>query len=288
MADPTSVVNLTTSVNPQQVSLIIKTSEELVVGAYAAIDLDTGLCQFAEAAANILPIGYVIGNEWGINDDLTGDGTNKATIRGHEIIKKHTVTGASAITDIGKDVWATDGQTLTLTAQAAGYPIGRVHNWISTTYCDIFLYALSDQLAKSVATGSPYFLMDFGNFGTNAIQGTTAANLFTLPYYGPEMTIVSLHAQCVEFDNAASAGSQTLNLEISGTDTTGGVLTLACTNCDATADLGVAINATAITAANTVVTGDTLQLELVASGTGFTADVVAAFKIYAVCKRRGV
>jgi len=46
-----------------------------------------------------------------------------------------SVTGASAITDKGKDVWATDDNTFTLTYAAGAVKIGEVSRWISGTNC---------------------------------------------------------------------------------------------------------------------------------------------------------
>ena len=74
-------------------------------------------------------------------------------------------------------------------------------------------------------------------------------------------------------------------LDIGGTNVTGGALTVAYTDADAVGDQGAVINATAITAANEVHIGDTVKIEMAASGTGFTADKPGAFKIYAVIQK---
>lgn len=49
--------------------------------------------------------------------------------------------------------------------------------------------------------------------------------------------------------------------------------------------MGTEIDATAITAANEVHQGDVVTLEAASGGTGFTADAVSAFKIYAKIQR---
>ena len=69
------------------------------------------------------------------------------------------------------------------------------------------------------------------------------------------------------------------------TDVTGGVLTLTYEHCDAAADLGTNVSATAITAANEVHIGDVVQVEMAASGTGFTAAKLGAFKLLAVIQK---
>ena len=289
MADPTAPLTLGTAVDPNRLEALIKTSEELVIGAYAAIATATGLLQFADSTAGIVPIGYFVGPSDGVVDSdglFTGDGTKKAVVRGGVILNSVAVTGASAITDCGKDVWATDGQTLTLTGQTAGRPFGKVHKWKTSTSCDVYCYSWADQLQSSSAKES-FFYLPLGTHSTNSILGTAAADIYKHTALEP-LDIISLHAIPTSYDNACVAGSQTLNLEIGATNTTGGVLTLAYTSFDVVTDLGTVINATAITAANAVAVGDVITLELVASGTGFTPDLPITFEVFAKCRRKGV
>ena len=263
MSDPTSLINLGN--NPFQTDVdryegIIKASEALVINALAAVDFSTGKIEFADDADNLIPCGIVVEPSDGNNDHLTGSGTYtwKVVCRGG-IIVRWAVTGASAATDNGKLVYATDGQTLTLTQPAAGLPQGFICNWISSTTCDVYMFSYAESIKRLFAGSGGKQLKVFGTFPTNALQGTSAATLWTetaLDHY----SITSLHAQCVAHDNAVIAGSQALNLDIGGTNTTGGVLTLAYTNCDAYGDMGTAIDATAITAANEVHQGDVMIL----------------------------
>ena len=286
MADPTSLLNFGS--NPFEIDtarheFIIKTSEALVCNAFTSVAIATGKVEFADDVADLCPCGIVLGSSDGIASHLTGNGTYKAVCRGGIIIQ-YAVTGATAKTDIGKEVYATDGQTLTLTEPTAGMPHGKVVDWVSSTTCKVYLYTFLESLQKSFLSPSQYFIKEFGIFPTNALQGTAALTLHTGTSY-EHYKIISLHAACAAFDNAAVAGSQALNLDIGGTNVTGGVLTVAYTDVDAAGDMGVAINATAITAANEVHMGDTLTLEMAASGTGFTADCAAAVRIFAKCQR---
>ncbi|RLD10054.1 MAG: hypothetical protein DRI56_03260 [Chloroflexota bacterium] len=295
MADPTSVVtahqNYVVDANRQDI--VIKNAEPLVPFGLAALNRSLGKVEFAEVADDLIPAGLVLGASDGDNTNhLTGDssGTYSATCRGGLLLGGGryggvSVTGASAITDAGKFVWATDGQTLTLTRQA-GSPVGIVLKWISGTYCHVYLFSLVESILVSALSAAPsvYSVKSFGTFPTNALQGTSAVTLWTETAY-EHYKFVSLHALPVAWDNAAVAGDQDLNLDIGGTDTTGGVLTLAYTDCDGAADMGTEIDATAITANNEVHVGDTVKLEMASGGTGFTADVAAAFHIYAVIER---
>lgn len=288
MSDPTSLINLGNNAFQTDVHRyegIIKDSEALVINGLAAAAANTGEIEFADDADHLIPCGLVIQPSDGNNDHLTGSSTYKwkAVCRGG-IIVRWAVTGAASVADNGKLVYATDGQTLTLTQPATGLPSGFVVHWISSTTCDVYLFSYSESIKMQSSGQGTKAIKVFGTFPTNAIQGTNAATLWTetaLDHY----SITSLHAQCVAFDNAVIAGSQTLNIDIGGTNTTGGVLTLAYTNCDAYGDMGTAIDATAITAANEVHQGDVVKLELAGSGTGFTADAAAAFLIYAIIQK---
>ena len=287
MADPTSAINMGSKpykLNEGRYEFIIKTGEAMVLNSLVSMDISTGNIEFADDANNLVPCGMLEYPSDGLVAHLTGDGTYKAIVKGG-IIQRWAVTGATAKTDIGKPVYATDGQTLTLTAPTTGLPHGFVADWISSTTCDVYLFSFSESLANLNNGLYKYEMRDLGTFPANALQGTSAATLFTFPASYEHYKIVSFHAQCVSHDDAAVAGSQALNLDIDGTNVTGGVLTLAYTNCDAYGDMGSAINATAITAENEVHQGDVLKIEMAASGTGFTADTAAAFKLYAIIQK---
>lgn len=285
MADPTSAISLGN--NPYSIDInrrefVIKTSEALVRNALVSLDNSTGKVEFADDAANLIPCGLLESPSDGDNSHLTGNGTYKAVVVGG-IVVRWAVTGATAITDIGKFVYATDGQTLTLTQPTTGLPHGIVVNWISSTTCDVYLFDYLEAIKASMAKGnSMYEVLDIATITSNSLSSTSAGTFFTFPASYRHFKIISLHAQSVSFDTGIIAGAQTLNLDIGGTNTTGGVLTLGFANCDAIGDLGTAINATAITADNEVHQGDVLKLEVAASGTGFTAAKEGAFKVYAI------
>lgn len=296
MADPTARVSKfgSTSIDINRLETVIKNSEALMQNALAAIDVSTGLAEFADDLKNLFPIGMVI-NSWdGIADNLTGDGSTKKVVTRSGILLVGSdgnndgvsVTGATAITDFGKLVYPSDGHTLTLTRPTCALPVGYVVKWISSTYCYVYLWGTSETEILSMFSSSPsgYFRKSWGFFPTNAIQGTTAADIHLETSY-EHYKILSLHAIPTSYDNGLVAGAQDLNLEIGTTNVTGGVLSLAYTSFDATGDMGTVINATAITAENEVHIGDVVTLELVASGTGMTADMHGAFEVFSVCER---
>lgn len=278
MADPTSDLNTTYKTDAERTDLVVKTSEALVKGAYGAISRTTQLLEFADDADSLIPVGLILGPSFGGVTAMTGDGTIQAASRSGIIVKSVSVTGASAATDFGKLVYATDGQTLTLTQPTAGVPIGFVWKWNSSTYCDVYLFRLPELITKNRGAKKRVSL---GTYGTDAFSGTTLQTCRTetsLEHY----KIVSLHAEPRGFDAGVIAGAQDLHLEIDAAAVTGGVLSLAYTSFDATGDMGTVINATAITAANEVHMGDVLTLVMAASGTGFTANQSASVEIFMI------
>jgi len=280
---------ITVSQDPSRTEYPIKNTEALQINALLALNMSNGKTEFMDDAASLLPTGLIIASNPGnTGDELTGNtaGTYKSVSRGNLTLKNVSVTGVTALTDVGKLVYATDGHTLTLTRPTTGLPIGVIVAYVSTTYVDIHVFDFVQSWILSMASSAPtaYFRKSIGFFPTNAIQGTNAADLRVETSY-EHYKILSLHAIPTSYDNALVAGAQDLNLEIGTTNVTGGVLSLAYTSFDATGDMGTVINATAITAENEVHIGDVVTLELVASGTGMTADMHGAFEVFSICER---
>lgn len=280
MADPTSTLNTKYLVDKQRQVRVIKNAEALVVGAYLAHNFSLGKTEFADDAASLSPLGICIGEKNGLNQNLTGDsgGNYSAVARGGVVVEKVTVTGASAITDVGKFVYCTDGQTLTLTKPSVGVAFGIVTYWHTSTTCDVYLFDFVEGVLLSLVPPAKR-LISLGQICSYALEGTSAIDLIS--YTSTEHFLIdSVHARCIKPDAGLVAGAQTVNLEIGTTNLTGGVVTLGYANCDATADLYVAIDGTAVTAANEVHQGDVITAELAASGTGFTAAKQGIFELY--------
>lgn len=266
MADPTSTTDRSYKQDVSRTDDLIKTSEALVIGGFAAIDIDTGEVEFADDANDLHGIGVVLGSADGDNDNLTGDGSvNKAVVRGGVIIEDLTVTGASARSDVFKKVYATDGQTLTLTKPTAGRAVGFVYNHVSSTTCDVYFFDKRDAFILGVIGGQVREI-ELLAISSRELEGTSAIDLLTSLPMNFHGKITSFFAVVESADSGVVAGSQILNLEIGTTDVTGGLLTLATGNVQ-----GAIVSATAITAANEFKPGDTISVEMAASGTGFTA-----------------
>lgn len=278
MSDPTSAINQSVAVDTNLLDFCIKNAEALVVGGFAGLNLSTGKLEFMDDIDSLVCVGYVIGAKDGDNvSGLTGDsgGTKFAVTRAGEIIKNYSVTGASAITDIGKAVYCTDGQTLTLTKPTAGKPIGHVVKWNTSTYCDVYLYTMSQQLLAS--QDGQKEVLNIGYIGSNALDAN-ALTLLKITAHS-HFKITKFYALPSAYDTGIIAGAKDISLEIDDVAVTGGVISLAYTHCDASGDIGTAVAGTAITATNEVHEGDVIDV-VSNAGTGFTAAKVAGFNLY--------
>lgn len=289
MADPIELVteNQDYFADGSRREMAIKNAIQLQIFAFAAVDTINGRVDFAGPDDGLCPAGLILGNTEGDNPNgLLGDagGNNEVVYRGEIVLKNVSVLGVAAATDVLKLVYASDGQTLTLTQ--GGLPQGIIVKWRGSTRCDVYLIPdfLAAYLSSVVASPTGYFMKKLATIGSKALSGSTIQVIWQ-EISDEHYEIVSLHAQCVTFDAAAVAGAQTLNLDVGGTDTTGGVLSLGFAECNLITDQGVEVDASAITAANEVHIGDAVSLEVAASGTGFTLAANALFEIYARCKR---
>lgn len=280
MADPTSTITRSYEQDAGRMDALIKTSEALVIGGMGAIALSTGLLEFMDDSDDLVPVGVILGNSRGLNDSLTGDATEKAVTRGGIILESVTVTGASAITDRFKLVYMSDGQIFTLTKPASGQAVGYVVDWKSSTTCDVYIFSPAESIMFGyLSGGSARYLFNAATINSKAMEGTSAITLATHTMQG-HGKIVSAYHVCYAKDAGASAGSQTVNWDIGGTNLSGGVHTVAFGNTQ-----GSKTAATAITGNNEFHDGDTLVLEMAASGTGFTSDQQSLFGFFAVIEK---
>lgn len=148
-----------------------------------------------------------------------GDINAKLKERGRVIL---SVTGASAITDEGKDVFATDDNTFTLTV--GGVWIGKVVRWISGTMCVVDFQAF--RLRPSV----------FVNLVGQTTEAATDRADFVAPY---PMYVKSL--TCV-FGVAAGGASKLQVSKDTATDAPGAGTDLLSDNTAAGFDLNATAN----------------------------------------------
>jgi len=279
MADSTTNAVNSESLDVNRDTFLLKTSEVVPVNRPVAYNVSTGALENMDTGDNLQPVGLGRGDVNGNSSNTTGDGAIKHVIECGVVRKSMTVTGVSSAADKGKLVWATDNNTFTLTRQDAGLPIGIVKEWVSSTTChvQIFSYEGSHLFAYM---GTEKYVHHLASVPSSALEGTSAIDLSTQTMYG-HGKITDFYCVVNSKDSGAVAGAQVFNLEIGGTDVTGGALTL-----DKDDTQGAAVAATAITAANEFHDGDVLQLEMQASGTGFTADKLSMFSFYAEIERK--
>jgi len=247
---------------------VVTSGSTLYKGALVGMVQGTGTIQGYDDAAGHIPIGYMSGP----GNSVVGDGTLKAQVnlRG-DVLKSQTVTGAAAATDNFAELYATDDNTFTLTRPADDAAVvGIVLFWRTGTTCDILLLNVHASVALGLAGGNKRRI-HIGSVSSAALEGTSAVNLLTSYVLWGHGLIVDFIAIADGFDASYAAGTQTVNLELAGTNLTGGVLTLDATGIDSAADKALVKSATAITAANEFHDGDVMDVELVTDGTGFTA-----------------
>lgn len=167
---------------------------------------------------------------------------------------------AGDITDVTKIVYATDDKTYDVTRPTRGQPVGMVIGSVSSTRAAVYFFSMGEMIAMGLA-GNGRYLWHVGSF--NAAR-TSSGNLRTsivMPHGG---RFIDVHAQ-IDVAPTGASGTGTCNLELDGTDVTGGVVTVATGDA-----IGDKKAGTAITAANEFAEGALLDVEFVV-GTQMTA-----------------
>lgn len=168
------------------------------------------------------------------------------------ILQRVPVTGASAITDVGKPVYCgTDNaeSDLTLTPTVNVGAIGRILNWYSSTTCDVVLRTPEEYMASA---GAPVLWSVHLNLATIADGDVVTA--FTPGFSGRIESIDFITGTPV----TTAAKATTLNAEIGTTNLTGGTVALTSAACT---PLGAIVAGAAITAANHFGSTDTISIE---------------------------
>ena len=256
--------------NVNDYSFDVKNSQQVYYGGLAGLEKSSGhIVPLSESAG----LGY-IGRT---NANILGD-TSASPIKDVEInlgayIKKNiVVAGYTSAAKNWELVYAgTDNpdEDLTLTRPSAdAQPVGLTVQYVSSGYGDVLFFGGLLASIISLCSGKGRELVNLGRFPLDSADG----DLFTgLPLYG-RGKIVDFFGFC-DGDGAGASATSDINLELGGTNLTGGVIT--CALADAQTQ-GKKVSGTSITAANEFSDGDTLDGEIVSS-TAFTAGLINLF-----------
>ena len=178
-----------------------------------------------------------------------------------------SITGVTAVTDVGKPVYASDDNTFTLTAGSNSY-IGRIVRWISGTQATVEFDGGRGGFSKetTVTDSSAGTSAPTTGVSANAQKETVVLPIgslaglinaqtrkIALPFAG------TVTAMSFRVGNPATTAAKaaTLTAQINGTPVTGGIASLTSANCT---PAGAAVAATAITALNTFTAGQTIEV----------------------------
>jgi hypothetical protein len=182
------------------------------------------------------------------------------------ILKAVAVTGVTALTDVGKVVYMTDDNTLTLTRPTYGLPVGHIIAWRATTSCDVLFWGVigTDILALAGAAQERWLLAVVTGI---AAAGADVATGIVAPYHGKINAVYGIVSAAL----VGAGADLSYNLEIGGTNVTGGVVQVLLADATGTKKAG-----TAVTAANVFHEGDLIDVE-VAVATASTGGLVMIF-----------
>lgn len=240
-------------------------------GARAAL-VAAGRVSTWTGVAGDTPVGF-----WG-DSKMTGDTSATPIVNGRvyaagQIVNDCPVAGtlAGTIADHQKFVYATTDVTFTITRPAAPnrQPVGIIETYKTTTTADVYFFSRVEMLQMALA-GSNVRTICLGQINTNI---TASGNLKTGIVMSGHGKILDTYAICTRGQTDADADVDA-NLEIGGTNVTGGVIELI------TADvLAEKKSGTAITAANEFHDGDLLDVEGVMNTAG-TIDDPGEYDLY--------
>lgn len=204
----------------RRIAAKIKNAAQIYVGAFGAWN-GGYLKAWTSASGEMLggPISAGVGYGTGLGSTSASPVPEAAVTCTDYVRQRATVTGVTAITDVGSPVYLSDDQAFTLTRPSLGVPCGYVCRWYSSTTCDVHVFGLQTLRALELA-GAGKFTVPLGMFGYADI--TTAKKYFywLAPHHGK---IVALRANVgTTFANGTSIVWQA---KIGSTSVTNGTLT---------------------------------------------------------------
>jgi hypothetical protein len=210
--------------------------------------------------AGAIPLGFATQRK-------TGDTAAAPPVEGEidlagRVMKNIAVTGlAGTVADNFRVVYMTDDATFTLTRPTLGHPIGLVMKWISATNADVYFFGFGELCAIGMG-GAAKRRELLGLVTAGAATGNVATGILA-PSHGRILSVYGI----VVIEPTDADVVQTINLEIDGTNVTGGVVTFQHDSAVAAKLAG-----TAVTAANVFNEGSLIDIETVATVAGTTAD----------------
>lgn len=177
------------------------------------------------------------------------------TIEG-EILKRVDVTGVSAITDVGKSVYATTDNDLTLTRGAINCPVGFIVRWHTGTSVDVLLFSAAEMaiLTLSGCAGETILL---GSIDAGIADGA-AISSWPAHFHGKITGTFAIQ----ETINAGASPNIAADFTVGGSAMTGGIITIA-----GAGTAGAKVAGAAVTANNIFHEGDVITVSQTDNGT---------------------
>ncbi len=137
-------------------SYIVQDTVTIYTGDLVGIDSTTGHLQKWADEASIAFVGVAVGgnprngpdNDGAVTGDTSASIPPEMNVRLGAIVRQVAVTGASAQTDVGEEVYASDEDTFDQSATTNTQPVGRIIRFHSSTSFDVQLYTPSEYNAS--------------------------------------------------------------------------------------------------------------------------------------------
>lgn len=257
------VVDDTSLIGPQVVNTSV-----CYAGAYQSINnrdhgtaASIGRVQPYSSTANQIPAGFQ--RAASVTGNTSASPIPRANLwAGPVIVKSLAITGlGGTFDDVGRVFYATDDVTFTLTRTDPDIALGIITDFQTSSVATALFFSFTELAVLAMAGGGkaacPIALISAGSVTGNIVQSWIA------PCHGRITEVsgqVSIEATDADVDLL-------VNLEIGGTNVTGGVVNILFNSA-----IGTKLAGTAVTAANVFHAGDLIDVEVVASVAGTLTD----------------
>ncbi len=209
MSDMTSNASRNFRSRAHSIALLTTNSEEYYVGSAVGLNVNTGRA-VALSSSGTEHVRFVGWSQERVN----GDGTKTVSVRvDGPVVESVSITGASAVTDVGKQVYMIDDQTFTLSRPAAdAVAIGIVSRYRSGTTCDVLCFSIGEAIAFDAAR--PKEAVAVGTVGLKEALANDVVARKVLYGHG---RIVNFHAYTAQRLPSGAAGSAIFELLLGAT-----------------------------------------------------------------------